>query len=65
MRVNGVSYNVNWRKFRVGWSFFIPCLRVEEGKAEVSVVMKRLKFGCVIKPVIENGLKGLRIWRVR
>jgi hypothetical protein len=65
MQVNGVSYNIEWRKFHVGWSFFLPCLRIEEGKQEVRVVMKRLKFRIAIKPVIEDGVKGLRVWRIR
>jgi len=65
MRINDVSFNVNWRKFRMGWSFFVPCLRIEEGKNNVSVVVKRLGFKVVIKPTIENGVKGLRVWRIK
>jgi hypothetical protein len=49
----------------MGWSFFVPCLRIEEGKNNVSVVVKRLGFKVVIKPTIENGVKGLRVWRIK
>lgn len=65
MQVNGVPYNITWRRFHVGWSFFVPCLRIEEGKKDIRVVAKRLGFKIAIKPVIENGVKGLRVWRVR
>jgi hypothetical protein len=65
MRVNQLSYNVDWTKFKVGWSFFIPCLRTEEGKQEVLAVTNRFGYKVAIKVVIENGVRGLRIWRVR
>lgn len=65
MKVNGLEYRVNWKKFRVGCSFFVPCLRLEESKETVVAVTKRLGYKVVVKPVIEEGLKGLRIWRVK
>lgn len=65
MRVNQLSYNVDWTKFKVGWSFFIPCLRTEEGKQEVLKVTNRFGYKVAIKVVIEDGIRGLRIWRVR
>lgn len=65
MKVNGLEYRVDWKKFRVGWSFFVPCLRLEEGKYRITVVTKRLGYKVLIKPVIEEGIKGLRVWRVK
>lgn len=65
MLVNNLSYNVEWRLFKVGTSFFIPCIRIEEGRAQVKKVTRRLGFRVLIKPVIEDGIKGLRVWRVR
>ena len=65
MRVNQLIYNVDWTKFKVGWSFFIPCLRTEEGKQEVLAVTNRFGYKVAIKVVIKNGVRGLRIWRVR
>lgn len=65
MRIEGIDYNVEWRKFRAGWSFFVPCLRVQESKKTVVAVTKRLGYKVRVKPVIEEGIKGLRIWRVK
>lgn len=65
MRVNQLSYDVDWTKFKVGWSFFIPCLRTEEGKQEVLKVTNRFGYKVAIKVVIKDGIRGLRIWRVR
>jgi len=63
MRVNDLDYNINWRKFKRGTSFFIPCLKLQESKTTVLAVTKRLGFKVAIKAVIEDGIKGLRVWR--
>jgi len=65
MRINEINYNIDWRKFKVGWSFFVPCLKIEENKKVVVSTTKRLGFKVVIKSVIEEGIKGLRIWRIK
>lgn len=64
MRVEKVSYQVNWRKFKKGGSFFIPCLNPSEAKKEIALITQRLRYLTVTKVVIEDGVKGLRVWRV-
>lgn len=64
MRVENVEYEVNWRKFRRGTSIFIPCLDPPRAKQEVLSVTKRLKVPVLMKVVIDDGIRGLRIWRV-
>lgn len=64
MKLEGVSYEVNWRKFKRGTSVFFPCLDPKRAKAQVLVVTKRLKLKVLIKAVIEDGIRGLRIWRM-
>ena len=63
MRINDLDYNINWRKFKKGTSFFVPCLKLQESKTTVWAVTKRLGFKVAIKVVIEDGIKGLRVWR--
>ena len=58
MRINDLDYQINWRKFKRGTSFFVPCLRIEEGIKTVRAVTKRLGFKVAIKAVIEDGIKG-------
>jgi hypothetical protein len=65
MKVNGVSFDVDWTKFKVGWSFFVPCLYADQGKEEVRRVCRRLGYRIAVKAVIEKGVRGLRIWRLR
>lgn len=64
MQVEGVTYLVNWKRFRKGTSVFFPCLDVKRAKAQVLVVTDRLKLKVLVKPVIEEGIRGLRVWRV-
>ena len=64
MLVEKISYNVNWRNFKVGYSIFIPCLDPDAAKKNILRVTKRLKIEVVFKTVINEGVKGLRIWRI-
>ena len=64
MRINGINYEIDWTKFKKGRSFFVPCMDAEEAKSVVNTTMERLGFEAKVKLVIENGFRGLRIWRV-
>lgn len=64
MKIEKVSYNINWAKFKPGYSFFVPCLNTPVARREVYKVARRLKMKVLIKVVIEEGVKGLRVWRV-
>jgi len=65
MRVENLSYNIDWSKFRVGTSFFVPCLNTDAAREEVLRITKRIHMPVVTKVVIEEGIKGLRVWRVK
>lgn len=64
MKIETVPFQINWRKFRPGYSFFVPCIDHEAARKTLAVVTKRLKIKTVSKVVIEDGIKGLRVWRV-
>ena len=64
MKIETVSYNVNWAKFRKGYSFFIPCIDHVEARAELGRVARRLKLKIITKLIVEDGVKGLRVWRI-
>ena len=65
MRINGIDYHIDWRKFKIGWSFFVPCLHLDRSKYVVTSTAKRLGYKVLVKPVIEDGIKGLRVWRIK
>jgi len=64
MQVEKVSYQINWKKFKRGASFFIPCLDPKSARHEVKAVTDRFKYKILTKAVIEEGVRGLRIWRL-
>jgi len=64
MKIHGISFEIDWAKFKPGRTFFIPCLDLEEAKREVKLVAKRLRYSIEMKGVVENGIKGLRVWRL-
>jgi hypothetical protein len=65
MRVHGLSFEVDWSKFKPGRTFFVPCLDIEVAKQQVATVTKRLRYSVEMRGVIENGVKGLRVWRIK
>lgn len=64
MKIETVSYQINWKKFRKGYSFFVPCINERAGRQALAKVMRRLRMEVVTKVVIEDGVKGLRVWRI-
>jgi hypothetical protein len=64
MQIETVSYQIEWKKFRKGYSFFVPCIDEKAAREELNRVAKRLKFEIVTKVVLLDGIKGLRVWRV-
>lgn len=64
MIVEQISYELDWKAFKRGTSFFVPCLGGRKTKNEVRAYFARHKIDVVTKLVIENGIKGLRVWRM-
>lgn len=64
MKIENVRYEIDWAKFRRGYSFFIPCIDVLEARHVIERVTDRLKIKIITQVVVEDGIKGLRVWRV-
>ena len=64
MLVEKISYNVDWKKFKVGYSMFIPCFDPVQAKKDILRVTNRLKIDVLLKIVIEEGVQGIRMWRI-
>jgi hypothetical protein len=64
MKIETVTYQLDWSKFRIGYSFFVPCIDEKAARKTLAAVAKRLKIEIVTKVVIADGVKGLRVWRV-
>jgi len=64
MKIETVTYRLDWAKFRKGYSFFVPCIDTKEARTTIAAISNRLKMDIVTKVVIEDGVKGLRVWRI-
>jgi hypothetical protein len=64
MQIEKIDYNINWRNFKAGYSFFIPCIACTEAKKTLKETARKLKINIVMKTVIENNIRGIRVWRV-
>lgn len=64
MLLEGVTYNINWTAFRRNSSIFLPCLNCAEVRAKVMKTMRRLKLSVETRITIEDGIRGLRVWRI-
>lgn len=62
---DGVGYAINWAALKPGMSFFIPCLETDGLRGRVQTVARKLQIKVQMKIVIEEGIRGLRVWRVK
>jgi hypothetical protein len=62
--VEGVNYHIDWYKFRYGASIFIPCLNTAATKRQMKRMFRRMGVKTLLKVTIEDGIQGLRIWRM-
>lgn len=64
MQIEKVNYEINWKAFKRGTSIFFPCLDPKRAEAQLMVVLNRLRIKVLVKVVIEDGIRGLRVWRM-
>jgi hypothetical protein len=64
MQIETVSYTINWKKMRKGYSFFVPCINHVAARRTLRQAAERLGLTLIFKVVVVEGVKGLRVWRV-
>lgn len=64
MLSNGTDYEIDWPKFQPGSSIFIPAIDTDDAIDAMTKESKRLEFEFVYKVVVEDGVKGIRVWRL-
>jgi hypothetical protein len=60
---DGVPMNVDWNKFTVGSSIFIPCVNSVKGSKQVKHITAKLGMLVQVTTRIENDKWGIRVWR--
>ena len=61
----GIPVTIEWHAMVLGASFFIPALDTEPLINAILYNAKQLNIRLKYKEKIENGLLGIRFWRIR
>jgi hypothetical protein len=64
VETHGIPIEIDWGKFQIGTSIFIPGVDQDGLKRQIRWEMRRLRLKVVIKGVVENDILGVRTWRV-
>ena len=58
-----VHIRIRWDAMDVGYSAFVPCLNTTLATKQAKKIVKARGWTATVRPVIENQLLGVRIWR--
>lgn len=61
---DGVKITVQWDKLVIGASVFIPCINTEKARTQLKNIAKMKQYETIVKICIENGVWGVRMWRL-
>ncbi len=64
LTVMKMTVSINWCAFKEGTSFFVPCIDRSPVVKYIRKEARIRKFKIVVKQVVENGVYGVRVWRV-
>ena len=64
MQIHGIQFDVLWDEFKPHSSFFIPCLDTKLAKKVIREKCRGKKLKIRIKTVVENKVRGVRVWRL-
>lgn len=60
---DGVRIVIDWNKFAVGSSMFIPCINTTAAVRQITTITNDRLQQITTKIVVENDLLGVRVWR--
>jgi hypothetical protein len=64
LEIEGVQVQIEWQKFRIGTSFFLPCIAHERMIRSITQRAEDRGFRVKTLARIENGMWGIRVWRI-
>lgn len=62
---DGVRLTVDWDKFVVGTSIFIPCVNIRQALLDIVAASGIPRSDLTKRVCVERGKYGLRVWKVR
>jgi hypothetical protein len=64
IKADGVPVVIEWHKFVVGSSFYIPCLDRHDVAEQVIAYAKERGMKIKLRFVLERDMQGVRFWRI-
>jgi hypothetical protein len=64
IETEGVQIEIEWRKFIVGSSFFVPCIDTKSLRKHIEHQAKARDMRIRTIDRVENTLWGIRVWRL-
>jgi hypothetical protein len=61
---DGVVIIIDWEKFRIGDSVFVPCINVAKAVHQMRREFRHRDWGLRVRIHPENNISGVRIWRI-
>ncbi len=61
---DGVNIAIEWDKFVVNSSVFVPCINTIKATHQMRKIAKTRNIDVKVSVLVENGKLGLRIWRI-
>ncbi len=62
---DGVPVVIEWHKFVIGSSFYIPCLDRHTLASQIETAAKERFMRVKFKFTLEGGTQGVRFWRIK
>ena len=64
LEIEGIQVRIEWSKFSIGTSFFVPCIAHNRLAARITQRADDRGFKVKIIAHIENQMWGIRVWRI-
>ena len=64
LEIEGIQVQIEWSKFSIGTSFFLPCIAHNRMANGITQRAESRGFKVKILPRIENQMWGIRVWRI-
>jgi hypothetical protein len=65
LEIEGIQVQIEWAKFSVGTSFFLPCIAHNRMASGIAQRAESRGYQVKIIPRIENQMWGIRVWRIK
>lgn len=62
---DGARIVIDWDKFEVGTSFFLPCIDIRKARYSLNNITGKKGWKITTRYRVEGDMAGLRVWRCK